>query len=483
MRRSPTLQLGLALALGCCLALAPLVGCRDGGDGGDRGPLRGRHLLVTLIDACAIDHLELYGYERNTMPFLSHLAREGIVFEDVTAPAPYTIASVASLLSGEAVDVHGVTEAGRELSPELDLLAERFARIGYRTSGLSANAHIQRNFGFARGFESFHGFWPDIGEEHRVPHDQLAKAREVLEAAAEDSRSLFAYWHFLPPHAPYDPPAADRVTFAGHLAGTPLDEAGGLDNLMPLSHGVREPGEAERQAIEDLYDASLRHVDAQLEELHRELERTGLLEDTVWVVLSDHGEAFGQHGLWQHARTVYEEMVRVPMVVRLPEDLRARFPVGRRSTPVGLTDLVPTLVELFDLPGERPWSSHSLVSVLEADPPAGSEDRPPIITRTAGPAEHVAIRSGDLKLIHRLTGVDEDGRRKGPGTWELYDLSTDPWEQRRLPHGAPAHAEDVARLRGELRAFREGARERAREARDVGLDAETERRLEEIGYL
>jgi len=451
---------------------------------GLRGSLRGKHVLITLIDAAAIDHLSMYGYERDSTPFLAQLAEESLVFDDVTAPAPYTIASVASLMTGEAVDVHGVTEAGREVSAELPMLAERFAEAGYRTSGLSANAHIQRAFGFARGFESFDGYWPHIEVEHRVPEAQARRARKVLEAAAEDPRPLFAYWHFLPPHAPYDPPALDRASFAGHLAGTPLDEAGSLDNLMPLSYGARQPGEPEAQAIEDLYDASLRHVDAQLAEIAQALEDTGLADDTLWIVVSDHGEAFGQHGLWQHARTVYDEMVRVPLIIRLPKDLREHLPPGRRTTPIGLADLHPTLVELFGLGGGQPWSSASLVSALLADEEPGTEslDRPPVVTRTAGPAEHVAIREGDLKLIHRLTGFDEGGKRKGEGTWELYDLATDPGETQRLPHSSPAHAGDFARMRKQLRLFREAARSRAKDAAEVEIDAATEAHLTDIGY-
>ncbi|MDF1800113.1 MAG: sulfatase [Planctomycetota bacterium] len=487
-RSTNPLASGFGRAAFLALAFGPTAGCGaepGSGQHGLQGSLVGKHVLITLIDACAIDHLSMYGYERDTTPFLARLAEESLVFEDVTAPAPYTIASVASLMTGEAVDVHGVTEAGREVSAELPMLAERFAQAGYQTNGLSANAHIQRAFGFARGFDSYDGFWPDIELEHRVPLAQSRRARKVLEDAAQDPRPLFAYWHFLPPHAPYDPPTVDRASFAGHLVGTPLDEAGSLDNLMPLSYGARQPGAPEAQAIEDLYDASLRHVDAQLAAISQALEDTGLADDTLWIVVSDHGEAFGQHGLWQHARTVHDEMVRVPLIVHLPKDLRAKIPPGRRTTPVGLADLHPTLVQLCELGGDLPWSSASLVDeLLATGPPPAADlaDRPPIVTRTAGPAEHVAIRDGQLKLIHRLSGFDEDGKRKGEGTWELYDLAADPAETKRLPHNQPAHAEDFARLRKQLRLFREAARARAKAATEVEVDAATEAHLTDIGY-
>lgn len=445
----------------------------------DPAPLAGKNVLVILADACAADHLGFLGYERNTTPYLGQLAEDSIVFEDVTAAAPYTIASVASLMTGEAVDLHGVTEAGEVVSDKLPMLAERFHEAGYQTAAFSANAHIQERFGFGRGFDEFHGYWPKLQETHHVPEQQRKQAVAFLERAAKDPRPFFSYVHLLPPHAPYDPPMPARRRFAGYLAGTELDQAGALTNLTPLSRAARTPSPAEDQAIRDLYDASLEHVDTVIHELLTKLDELELGDDTLVIVLSDHGEAFGQHGLWQHARTVYQEMVKVPLLLRLPADApferRARIP-----EPVSLIDLNPTLVELFDLPGPTPFSSRSLTDLI-----AGAEaldTRPPIVTRTAGPREHVAIRDGRFKLIHQLAAPGTNA----PGVWQFFDLEEDPGEDAPVATAeqtkTPAAEAAYRHLRRSLKAFRSELRARAQAATEVEVDPATQAHLGDIGY-
>lgn len=436
--------------------------------------LAGKNVLVVLLDAVATDHLAFYGYDRATTPHLAELAAEGWTFTDVTAQAPYTIASVASLMTGEAVDLHGVTAAGEVASEELPMLAERFGAAGYRTAAFSANAHVQRGFGFGRGFDAFERYRPDLSLHHAVPREQRDAVQAFLAEAADDPAPFFAYVHLLPPHAPYDPPEPARSAFAAEWVGTAFERAGGLPNLMPLSHGARTPDAAERQAIEDLYDASLLHVDGVLRGLDLALEELGLQDDTLLLVVSDHGEAFGQHGLWQHARTVYDEMVRVPMVLRLPAD--SGLPAsGVVDHPVALADVAPTLMELFDLGGRAPASSTSLAPLLAGAP--GVERAHPILTRTAGPGEHVAIRFGDFKLIHET--------REG-GPWHLFDLAADPGEEHPIHSAKAAPTPRLARafreLRGLLMATRMELAAAARATTSVEVDDATSSELDALGY-
>ena len=442
-------------------------------------PLAGKNVLIVLLDACTVDHLAAYGYERDTTPYLTGFAARNVVFEDVTAAAPYTIASVASLMTGEAVDLHGVTEAGAEVSAALPMLAERFAAAGYATAAFSANAHVQERFGFGRGFAMFRGFWPKLDADHHVPEQQRKAVGDWLESAARDPRPFFGYVHLLPPHAPYDPPAADRARFAGHLAGTPLDAAGSLANLTPLSRAARVPDAAEDQAIRDLYDASLEHVDGVLAELDARLAALGLTENTLVLVLSDHGEAFGQHGVWQHARTVFEEMVRVPMIWRLPTDT-GLVDHGRIAVEVALIDVVPTLIELCALPGKPPYSSVSVAALLRDEPLPSPH--PPILTRTAGPREHIAIKSGRYKLIHQLP-VEESG---ASGIWQFFDLGADPREEHSFATAeeapTPPLEEAYRQLRRGLKSQRAELRARARATAAVEIDAATQAELNKIGY-
>jgi arylsulfatase A-like enzyme len=441
----------------------------------ESGPsMKGQNVLIVLLDACATDHLPFLGYDKETTPHLNGIARANWSFSDVTAQAPYTIASVASLMTGEAVDLHGVTEAGQVVSEQLPMLAERFQAAGYQTGAFSANAHIQAKFGFGRGFDTFQGFWPKLENGHTVPPEQADAVRRFLAQAANDPRPFFAYVHLLPPHAPYDPPAFERNVFAGEYRGTALDRAGKLDNLMPLSHGARMPADDERAAIEALYDASLLHVDGVVRNFDVALDELDLTDDTLLIVLSDHGEAFGQHGLWQHARTVHEEMVRVPLVMRLPAE--STLPKqGASDQPIALIDVVPTLMQWFDLRGALPKSSQSFAPLL-----TGAE-RPkrwvPILTRTAGPGEHVGLRVGDYKLIHET-------RKNGP--WTLYNLRNDPTEAAPIKSAASAPSAEAKRAFVELRQLLLDTRERllaeSKATQRVDVDAKTEFQLDTMGY-
>ncbi len=422
----------------------------------------GRNLLITLIDACAANRVGAYGHPRPTTPYLDRMAEESVLFERASSSAPYTLASIASLFTGEHADVHRVIHAGDPLPDSKALLAERFRANGYRTFGLSGNAHIHPRFGFDRGFERFEYIDPGVGRRpfHTVPPEMLETLWEELESA--DGRPFFGYVHFMPPHAPYDPPTELLRLFA---RDPPDARYGSIENLLPLSHAAREVPPREAQAILDLYDASLRHVDGVLAEVRARLERAGLLEDTVWIVLSDHGEAFGEHGLWQHSRLVVETMLHVPLIARFPGGRGAGM---RIAAPVSLVDLEPTLGELFGL---GPSSARTGVSLLPLLAGRQLSDRPPVVARTAGPGPHTSIRRGSKKAIYEARA-----RR-----WSLFDLERDPLEQRDLSREQP---ELLAPLREELELWWERWRPAAGAPRQrVAIPPEMRERLAALGYL
>ncbi len=455
-----------AVGLGVLAAATLLAPLSCGARPALTGSARGLDVFVTLIDAAAAGRIGAFGGERPTTPFIDQLAAAGTRFARTSSAAPYTLASVASLFTGEHVDVHQVIHPGDVLPAVLEPLAGRFKDAGYRTFGASANAHIHARYGFDRGFETFEWFDPMVGAvpHHVVPDTMLASIERQL--ASDDPRPAFVYAHLMPPHAPYDPPPAFRRLFAPDLAD---GRAGSIENLTPLSHGARVVPPAEARAILDLYDGSLRYVDSVLARFGALLEREQRLERTLWIVLSDHGEAFGEHGLWQHSRLVVETMLHVPLVLRAPRGFAGGSLEGRIiDAPVSLVDLAPTLVELCGLEGRRAQSGVSLVPLLSG---ARLDDRPPIVARTAGPGPYTSVRRGDLKAIYHA------GNRR----WQLFDLGADPLEQSDLAASRPA---DLAPLVTELetwwqrwRPYSVGVRER------VQLGAEERARLGAIGYF
>jgi len=453
-----------ALALAALLAPLLAAGCgRADGVEPLRDELAGCNVLVTLIDACAAGHLASYGYDRATTPYLDRLAGESVLFEDVTAAAPYTLASVASLMTGEQVDMHGVTEAGDVLPEDTTLLAEAFRGAGYATSGLSTNAHVRARFDFDRGFDVFESLRPDLadGRPHAVPEAMVDAARAFVEAPPAEP--WFAYWHFMPPHAPYDPPPPHRDAFAARL---PDAAPGSLAYLSALTAGAAQAGPAEREAIVDLYDSGLRYVDAVLADLGARLEASGALERTLWIVLSDHGEAFGEHGIWQHSGNVHRELLHVPLLVRLPGARRAGT---RVAAPVSLVDVYATLADLLRLDAAPRETGTSLAGLLAGEPALEGGRDLPIVARTAGRRPHRSLRRGAHKVIWR----------EAEDRWQLYDLEGDPNETDDLARRRPRL---LALLREELEVWADRAARRERRRRRIELDESLREELGEIGY-
>ncbi|QDU67773.1 sulfatase [Engelhardtia mirabilis] len=448
-----------AIAAGAIALALGLVACGGTSAPIEPGAYAGKNVIVTLVDAASAAHMSVYGYERPTTPFLEELARQAIVFDDVTASAPYTLASVASLMVGEHVDVHRVAIAGDPLPTDVGLLAEGFDQAGYRSLALSTNAHVHERFGFARGFEQFDYIDPLVGSTpfHQVPELLLEKLDAFLEQPRE--RPFFAYVHLMPPHAPYDPPPDLRGLFADGSEG----REGDLDFLIALSAGVRRPTPQERQRVCDLYDGGMRYADRILARIAASLERSGVLEETLWVVLSDHGEAFGEQGIWQHSKLVQERMLRVPLILRLPGAAHGGQHVAE---PVSLVDIHPTLVELCGLDLDPRSTSVSLLPLID-----GRElpRRPALIARTAGPGPLTSIRRGRWKATYRSQ----------ERTWLLHDVEADFDERDDRSADEP---EVLLELQAELQAWWQRWRPTAASRQRIELTDELRAHLEALGY-
>ena len=446
------------------LLIAPLVAwlpaaCGGGPPSLEPGAFAGSNVIVTLVDAASAANMSVYGYERPTTPFLEQLASEGVVFDDVTAPAPYTLASVASLMVGEHVDVHRVAIAGDPLPTDLGLLAEGFDQAGYRSLGLSTNAHVHERFGFARGFERFEYIDPLVGKTpfHEVPELLLQKLDAFVREPAE--RPFFAYVHLMPPHAPYDPPPDLR----GQFGARSTDREGDLDFLIALSAGVHRPSPQERQRVIDLYDGGMRYADRVLARVAASLQEADVLDDTLWVVLSDHGEAFGEQGMWQHSKLVQERMLRVPLILRLPGAARGGL---RVADAVSLVDIHPTLVELCGLDLDEPSTSVSLLPLLDGDE---LSRRPAMIARTAGPGPLTSIRRGKWKASYRSQ----------ERVWFLHDVEADFDERVDLSAREP---QVLLELQAELQAWWQRWRPTAASRQRIELTDELRAHLEALGY-
>ncbi|HEX6201005.1 MAG TPA: sulfatase [Thermoanaerobaculia bacterium] len=430
-------------------------------------------VLLLLVDALRPDRLGAYGHGRETSPAIDALAADGILFRDAVAQSTFTKSSVASLLTGRYPYQHGVYWGSRTDDPELpgavtsDLLpaeertlAEALRPAGYLTAAWVQNSHLRDFMGFAQGFVEFHDQQGGIERIHRRFLSWLR--------GAGGRYPYFAYLHYIDLHDPYLPePPYDELfgRGAGAYEGIDLAEWGAY--LEAVREGRETLAPAQVAQLEALYDGQIRYVDDQVGHLLEALRREGRYDDTLIVLTSDHGDAFYEHGFISHSTTPYEELVRVPLVVKLPGNRHAGAEVENQAR---LVDVMPTVLDLLGLPAPPEVAGCSLRPLWEGG--AGPE-RPPgcgeavIEIAEEGAYPVVAVRAGGLKYIHHQHAGDE-----------LYDLAGDPGETRNLV-GAGLPQEEALRQRAlEVVAARE-----ALSGESIELDEKTIRELKALGYL
>ncbi|MCP4658710.1 MAG: sulfatase [bacterium] len=408
------------------------------------------NVLIYLVDALRADRLGCYGH---TVPALSPridaLAAEGILFEHAMAQASWTKPSVASVLTGLRPVFHGVNDPRVGLAEATTTLAELLQTRGYRTAAFVTNWHITAASGFDQGFEHF-DFSPDLSDE---------VTRKVLAWFDENERPnpFFLYVHTVDPHAAYDPTEEFRQRFAAEV-GDP--EVGTFDHIRAL--GKKEIL-VTPELVADLlrlYDAEVAQNDHFFGLLLDGLRERGLYENTLIVFLSDHGDAFHEHGIFGHGWDLYNEVLEVPLVLRPP---RGRDAV-RISETVQHIDVFPTILDFLGMPIPSRTQGRSL---LDAAATSGTDPPPAFSYMNCQGREGISVVYGDWKFIEL-----------GPG-WELYERRQDRFEKDNLTARYPILAGYLASLaRDEMLHLGEGL-----SAEPVELDEVTRRGLEALGYL
>jgi arylsulfatase A-like enzyme len=405
--------------------------------------------VLIVIDTLRADHLPFGGYERNTAPFLSELAAQGIVFESAHSPSAWTAPATASIITSLYPLQHGVLTgllATDELKIDLnripsdvETMGEVFKSNGYATFAVADNLNICEGEGFHQGFDYFQTF--RYAAADAVNRQVLAWKNQI-----SDSGPSFLYLHYMDPHAPYHKRAP----------------------------WYREPERPELTKIE-AYDSEIGYLDAKIRELGDAL---GWDEHTVIVVTSDHGEELGDHGNTGHGHTLYGELIDVPLVFRAP----ALLPTGRVvSRRVSTMDILPTLVELLDLDARMKHEGRSLMTLLEGQTPGAEartiyshlldrqRDDPP------GPLVIKSLIHGDWKLIVR-------GPLSEPAAlvYRLYDLKQDPAEHRDI---ASVHQDRIDSLRRAIEELEARAKPFAGETKPFEISPESRERLKTLGYV
>jgi len=433
------------------------------------------NVLLISMDTTRSDHLSAYGYERPTSPRLTALAGQGVRVEAAYAPSATTGPSHATLFTGLPPIGHGVRKNGLPLAASFVTLAERLSGLGYETGGVVSSFVLSGRFGYGQGFDVFDDDFsradtPEVttiwegrevaGRFYGRADDTTRRALGWLEGRPHPERPFFLFVHYFDPHDPYVPPPDFRPPFAP----TPKE-------ALKLNRTIF------------LYDTLLAYTDREIGRLLDALDDMQVSDDTLVVVTGDHGEGLMAHGHMYHGVHVYEEAVRVPLIVRWP----GHVPAGRVvSTPFALVDLAPSILELI---GASPAAEaddalrpRGLARLLLAGPPTPEDASRPVFLYRRHYASGEEVGDGPPALGEKF-GVRE-GRWKlieGPeeGTLELFDLERDPGERANRVADEPERTEA---LRGAIAAWR-ARYGSAGDARVPPLSDEDRAHLRVLGYV
>jgi len=444
------------------------------------------NIVWIVIDAQRADRLGAYGYDRDTSPVIDALAERGVLFENAMSQESYTHASVPSYFTSTYPLTHRVIydhPTMDVLDDSFDTVAEILRDVGYQTSAVVFNPHLQAKFGFAQGFDLYDDApegW-EKGERQHSNYETAStihdKVEAIVEAAVDQPR--FLYLHYLDVHDPYMPPPPFHAMFF------PEGRDPVVDVLYPEAGNLRL--DRYPRLVRSQYDGGVRYTDTAIASLVTMLAGHGLThENTLWIVTSDHGEEFfdrhpDDRGGTYHGRTLYREQLHVPLIFVLPRDEHAGT---RIHSPVGLVDIVPTLVDYLGMDVTRfdQFQGRSLLPMIRS----GTEKD--TLLYSGGNNHRAALISGRYKFYRNDRRLKANRRAnfkqpEEPTVYdfedELYDIQADPGETVNViddhPEVLSRFEEDLKRITIEL--------SRRKRFTSSDMDENTRRQLEALGYI
>jgi arylsulfatase A-like enzyme len=456
------------------------------------------NVVLVLIDTLRADHLGCYGYSRPTSPHIDAFAKEGVQFLQNFSQSSWTKPATASLLTSHYPSMHQCYLEQQKLPETEVILPQMMKRAGYQTAVFSGNPWITPDYGFDRGVDHFFSTYDERfarvtlfmntlkrlsklfgdnafvynrikmavqGELSTTARDDVTTSEAVKWLQTHHDKPFFLYMHYMSPHHPYDPPP-------------PYDKFVPDRSIKPVTyypkksyfffeHGDPLP-QKQRDDMIARYDGDILFADHAFGDLLAELKRLHVLDDSIVVLIADHGEEFYDHQNWGHGQSIYNELINVPLVIRYPAALPAGTKIGATTMSV---DVVPTLLDLIGAPPLPTAAGKSLVALAKG---AASDREPEAYSELIykyGAARGVV--DDQSKLIDYTKG-DEHKQ-------ELYDLGTDFHEQHDLAASQPAKLDPLDKQLAEVRSWAE--KRQASAAAEVQIDDEKAKRLKALGYL
>ena len=424
------------------------------------------NVIILLIDALRADHLSCYGNIRKTSPNIDEFAKDSALFTQAISQATYTKTSIASLFTSLYPYQHGVygdtvdNITSDVLGEEEKTLAEDLLQNGFLTMAWVRNPHLRSYMGFAQGFVEYHD------RQHEIEDINKRFIKWLIEVGK--NHEFFAYIHYLDLHDPYRPkPPYDTMygVYSNVYSGIDLKNWGTY--LIDIRESKRKLEENDVEQLKAYYDGQLTYIDSQIGLLLDELKKLGLYDNTLIILTADHGDGFMEHGFISHSYKPYDELLRVPLIIKFPN---SQFGGEIVRSQVRLIDVMPTILDLLRIKTDSKLSGFSLLNYLDDD---RNKDKK-IDFPTYAISEHntrrisfASIRTEKFKYIHFPDKEDE-----------FYDLSIDPKEQNNIIDKRGDEAEKFNKMA--LGVAQE------RKQKDTGkavLDEQTVEELKALGYM
>lgn len=434
-------------------------------------PPKPKRVIVIAVDTLRVDHVSAFGYKRPTTPNLARMmAKEGIGFEAAHSQASWTLPSTVSLMTSLRPYAHGVEDREQTLHPDVPTVAGAFSKSKWISAAFVTHIYVSSMFGINSGFDEFY----ELSIDWKFREGKQLRAEELNQnvfpwLAANQEKPFFLYLHYFDPHWDYDPPPPFDTKFTDPDYDGPASGSWKfIHKFVPKSKLMAK---ADLEHVKALYDGEIAYTDHHLGRLFKHLKKLKMWDDTLLVILSDHGEELQDHRSMHHIRTLYEEVLRVPLIVKPPGGRPATWQ-KRVKARVSTLDVAPTVLDLAGIDIPKTFQGRSLLPLLNYDGP----DRPVFARTMRHKSDSMALIGDDKKLIMPF------GRKKNARD-ELYDLEKDPKEKRSVAVDYPATTHKLKKEINALTAV--GVRELGLPGagKDADLSDDQKALLKSLGYM
>jgi arylsulfatase A-like enzyme len=426
----------IIILVGAAVIVAFLQGTATDSEMADRMP----NIVLITMDTTRVDHLSCYGYERETTPNIDKLAEEGHLFTRAVSTSSWTLPAHASLFTGTYPSRHGARFAPHgakanaplhvnKLDGQYPTLAEILGDRGYKTAGIGGGPWFHKEFGLGRGFDFFMNGAVEGGAQW------MAMTAEELNEPALNwlernyKKPFFLFLNYFDPHTPYHAPAPFDTKF-----GQPKSVTDAFEVAEKVMKHREKLSDEELHSLLLAYDNEIAYADFHLGNLLAKMKELGVYDNSIIVVTSDHGEYFGEHDLLTHSVTVYEEVVRIPLIIKFPRGQDEKMSVEDR---VQLTDIIPTILAKLEIP---------IPETVQGDVIGGASH--PIIVESFQHFDYTKMYGerfdNDWRALYKASAKYIWTR---DGESQLFNLSKDPGEMNDL---AAEHSEQLESLENEM---------------------------------